>query len=44
MYDRWVIQKDYTMPEIETPAEPELEIIVGTSGAVEPYSFTRAKN
>ncbi|MBQ1537238.1 MAG: ABC transporter permease subunit [Ruminococcus sp.] len=39
MLDRWTVEQNYDMPEIETPASPEMKIKIGTSGIVEPYSF-----
>ena len=39
MYTRWVVDKDFTMPETGTAASPELTLVVGTCGLVEPYSF-----
>ncbi len=39
IYRRWVVEHDYTMPEI-TPAEnPKFTIRVGTSCLAEPYTF-----
>ncbi len=39
LYDRWVIRKEYAMPEIASAASPEYHLTVGTTGTVEPYSF-----
>ena len=39
MFERWVAEADYAMPEIEAAASPEYHLKVGTNGAVEPYSF-----
>ncbi|MBQ6756238.1 MAG: transporter substrate-binding domain-containing protein [Oscillospiraceae bacterium] len=39
MYDRWVNNGDYEMPEIELPVSPEYHLKVGTTGLVEPFSF-----
>ncbi len=39
MYQRWVVNHDYTMPGI-TPAEnPAYTMKIGTSGLAEPYTF-----
>ena len=39
IYRRWVVEHDYTMPEI-TPAEnPKYTIRIGTSCLAEPYTF-----
>jgi len=39
MYDRWVIQRNETMPEIAPAENPEYTLTVGTSGTVPPFSF-----
>lgn len=39
MYNRWAVEGNYQMPEIEMPTNPDFTIVVGTSGIVEPYSF-----
>ena len=39
MYERWVVQADYTMPEIDMPEHPEYHLRVGTTGTVMPYSY-----
>ncbi len=39
MRRRWLVEHDYTMPEIVEAEEPEGIITVGTTGLVEPYSF-----
>ncbi|MBR5089399.1 MAG: ABC transporter permease subunit [Ruminiclostridium sp.] len=39
MYKRWVVDKNYNMPDIEPAASPKFTLVVGTSGLVEPYSF-----
>ena len=39
MYQRWVVDHDYTLPDI-TPAEnPTYTMRIGTSGLAEPYTF-----
>ena len=38
-YKRWVLDRDYTMPDIPVPDSPEMKIVVGTTGLVEPFSF-----
>ncbi|MBR5341749.1 MAG: transporter substrate-binding domain-containing protein [Erysipelotrichaceae bacterium] len=37
--ERWIINGDYTMPEIEKPQSPSLHLKVGTTGLVKPYSY-----
>ena len=39
MYDRWVVNADTTMPEIERPRSPEMTLKIGTSGLVEPMNY-----
>lgn len=39
MYQRWVIDGDYTMPEIAAPENPSYTIKIGTTGLLEPYTF-----
>lgn len=39
MYDRWVIKRDESMPEIGLPEDPEQYLTVGTTGVVPPYSY-----
>ena len=39
IYRRWVVEKDYRMPEIENVHTPRYQLTVGTTGDVEPYSF-----
>ena len=39
MYQRWVLDENETMPEIELPGNPEYHLIVGTTGTVPPYSY-----
>ncbi|MBR1662789.1 MAG: ABC transporter permease subunit [Ruminococcus sp.] len=39
MYERWVVNKDYTMPQIDKPESADKKIIIGTTAVVEPYSF-----
>ena len=39
IYDRWVHDRDYTMPEIYSDNTSGLTLHVGTTGNVEPYSF-----
>lgn len=36
---RWIINKEKTMPEIQMPENPELHLVVGTTGNYEPYTF-----
>lgn len=36
---RWVENSDYTMPEIDAPANPTRTIRIGTTGLIEPYTF-----
>ncbi len=39
MENRWKVERDYTMPEIEKPQNPDFTITIGTTGAAEPCSF-----
>ena len=39
MSDRWLDKGDYSMPQIERPADPERTVRIGTSGLLEPYTF-----
>ena len=39
MYERWIVQNDYNMPEIEKPANPTMHLVVGTVGESEPFNF-----
>ncbi len=39
MYQRWVIDGDYSIPQIEKPKNPSLTIKIGTTGLLEPYTF-----
>ena len=39
MYQRWVIDGDYTLPEIAAPKNPSYTVKIGTTGLLEPYTF-----
>ena len=39
MYRRWVIDGDYTMPEIPAAQNPSQTVKIGTTGLLEPYTF-----
>ena len=39
MYSRWVLKRDYEMPEIEKPADSNDVLVVGTCGVIEPHTF-----
>lgn len=39
MYERWVINGDYTMPDIPEAKDPGFTLKVGTTGTVMPYSY-----
>ncbi|MBQ7561937.1 MAG: transporter substrate-binding domain-containing protein [Synergistaceae bacterium] len=39
MKKRWIIDSDYTMPEIKAPDKPKFKLRVGTVGMIPPYSF-----
>ncbi len=39
MEARWINQRDYAMPGIDLPENPQAVIRVGTTGLAEPYSF-----
>ena len=39
MFQRWVINENEQMPEIELDDDPEYHLVVGTAGIVPPYSY-----
>ena len=39
MFQRWVIDENEQMPEIELDEDPEYHLVVGTAGIVPPYSY-----
>ena len=39
MFQRWVIDGNEQMPEIELDEDPEYHLVVGTAGMVPPYSY-----
>ena len=39
MNNRWIVEKNYEGPDIPKPESPDMKIVVGTTGIVEPYSF-----
>ena len=39
MVRRWVVEHNETMPEIEAPENPELHIVIGTTGLNAPFTF-----
>ena len=39
MYKRWILDKNYTMPEITLPDNPEFTLTVGTVPFLPPYTF-----
>jgi polar amino acid transport system substrate-binding protein len=39
MYERWVMQKDYTMPDIPEAEAPKRTLTVATTGTAEPFTF-----
>ncbi len=39
MMQRWLVQHDYTMPEIAAPEAPTMTVKVGTTGLAEPSTF-----
>ena len=39
MFQRWVLDENEIMPEIELPADPMYHLTVGTTGSVPPYSY-----
>lgn len=39
MYQRWITDSNYDMPNIEEPENPKMQINIGTTGLLEPYSF-----
>lgn len=39
MNQRWLVDRDYAMPEIAVASDPQFTLRVGTSALAEPYSF-----
>lgn len=39
MYERWVIEEDYEMPDIPEADDPDYTLVVATTGTAEPYTF-----
>lgn len=39
MRQRWIVDCDFTMPDIPVPEHPDKTIVIGTSCLVEPFSF-----
>ena len=39
MFQRWLVDEQTTMPELDLPAHPSEHLIVATSGIVPPYSY-----
>lgn len=39
MRNRWVVENNYTMPEIEKPKNPDKTITVATTGLLQPFTF-----
>ena len=39
MYQRWVIENQETMPQLDLPEHPSEHLVVATSGIVPPYSY-----
>ena len=39
MMQRWVVQREESMPEIPVPEEPSIRIAVGTTGSAPPYTY-----
>ena len=39
MYQRWVVDGNEQMPEIELDDDPEYHLVVGTAGIVPPYAY-----
>ena len=39
MYERWVVEGDETMPEIEMPENPKDTLRVGTTGTTMPFTY-----
>lgn len=44
MYQRWVIDAKYTMPDIDVNSSSESKIVIGTIGLVMPFSFYEGNN
>ncbi len=44
MHERWVINHNYTMPEIAQPKNPTRTIKIATTGLIEPYTFYAGTN
>ena len=39
MYQRWVVDENYDMPEIPPAEDPQFALTVATTGTIEPWSF-----
>ena len=39
MYNRWVIEENEEMPDIKSADNPTMELIVGTTGTIPPFTF-----
>ncbi|MCD8498972.1 MAG: transporter substrate-binding domain-containing protein, partial [Clostridiales bacterium] len=39
MYQRWVVDGTYNLPEIPPPSDPVRTVKIGTTGLLEPYTF-----
>ena len=39
MINRWMVNRENTMPDIPVPETSDIHLVVGTSGIYEPYSF-----
>ena len=39
MYQRWMMRREETMPEIDVPEGARYHLVVGTTGVVPPYSY-----
>ena len=44
MYDRWVIRREETMPEIAPAQDPAYKLTVATSGVVPPFSYYQGQS
>ena len=44
MYQRWLINAQYRMPDIDVNSTSELKIVIGTIGLVMPFSFYEGSN
>ena len=39
MYQRWAVDRNYTMPDISVPGKSDTKLVVGTTGVIMPFSY-----